>query len=156
MTMTFKDALIAHLQGQVVEVPAPEKEAPADGTEYFVPDIFGDDMCECNYWYGDKLDNMWLERDLVYLDQESAIARQGHADHSGGEVMEKEYAFPQAMQAGDVAQAAGGLTLRDYFAAQAMQGMLAASENYPTPELANYAYQVADAMLAERAKGGEQ
>lgn len=48
-----------------------------------------------------------------------------------------------------------GASLRDYFAAQAMQGMLAASENYPTPELANYAYQVADAMLAERAKGGE-
>lgn len=67
--------------------------------------------------------------------------------------MEKEYAFPQAMQAGDKAKSTGGLTLRDYFAAQAMQGMLAASENYPTPELANYAYQVADAMLAERAKG---
>lgn len=69
--------------------------------------------------------------------------------------MNTEYAFPQAVQAGDVAQATGVLTLRDYFAAQAMQGMLAASENYPTPELANYAYQVADAMLAERAKGGE-
>ena len=69
--------------------------------------------------------------------------------------MNTEYAFPQAVQAGDVAQATGGLTLRDYFAAQAMQGMLAASENYPTPGLANYAYQVADAMLAARAKGGE-
>ena len=69
--------------------------------------------------------------------------------------MKQEYAFPQSIQAGDYSQATGGLTLRDYFAAQAMQGMLAASENYPTPELANYAYQVADAMLAERAKGGE-
>lgn len=60
--------------------------------------------------------------------------------------------LPLSMPIGDFAKPTGGLTLRDYFAAQAMQGMLAASENYPTPELANYAYQVADAMLAERAK----
>lgn len=43
-----------------------------------------------------------------------------------------------------------GLTMRDWFAGKAMQGMLAASENYPTPELADYAYQVADAMLRAR------
>jgi len=45
-----------------------------------------------------------------------------------------------------------GMTLRDYFAAKAMQGMLAASENYPTTELAMYAYQVSDDMLLEREK----
>ncbi len=44
----------------------------------------------------------------------------------------------------------GGMTLRDYFAAKAMQGMLAASENYSTSELALYAYDVADAMLKQR------
>ena len=44
----------------------------------------------------------------------------------------------------------GGMSLRDWFAGKAMQGMLAASENYPTPELADYAYQVADAMLRAR------
>ena len=43
-----------------------------------------------------------------------------------------------------------GMTLRDYFAAKAMQGMLAASENYSTSELALYAYDVADAMLKQR------
>lgn len=42
------------------------------------------------------------------------------------------------------------MTLRDYFAAKAMQGMLAAGEYCPTPDLARYAYQVADAMLQAR------
>ena len=45
-----------------------------------------------------------------------------------------------------------GMTLRDYFAAKAMQGML--SENsgirYPTDELAKFAYKVADAMMKAR------
>jgi len=45
-----------------------------------------------------------------------------------------------------------GMTLRDYFAAKAMQGML--SENsgirYPTDELVKFAYTIADAMMKER------
>jgi hypothetical protein len=45
-----------------------------------------------------------------------------------------------------------GMTLRDYFAAKAMQGML--SENsgirYPTDELVKFAYEVADAMMEAR------
>ena len=45
-----------------------------------------------------------------------------------------------------------GMTLRDYFAARAMQGML--SENsgirYPTDELVDFAYKVADAMMKAR------
>jgi len=50
-----------------------------------------------------------------------------------------------------------GMTLRDYFAAKAMQGMLSASENYQTInyqtiELAKYAFDVADAMIQERSK----
>lgn len=45
-----------------------------------------------------------------------------------------------------------GMTLLDHFAGLVMQGMLAASENYPASELAGYAYQVADAMLKEREK----
>jgi len=47
---------------------------------------------------------------------------------------------------------AKGMTLRDYFAAKAMQGML--SENsgirYPTDELVDFAYKVADAMMKAR------
>lgn len=47
-----------------------------------------------------------------------------------------------------------GMSLRDYFAAQSLQLWHAA---WPTaseaPEMAERAYMVADAMLAERAKG---
>ena len=45
-----------------------------------------------------------------------------------------------------------GMTLRDYFAAAALQGMIAAGENYSTGELCEYAYGVADDMLALRDK----
>jgi hypothetical protein len=45
-----------------------------------------------------------------------------------------------------------GMTLRDYFAAKAMQGML--SENsgirYPTDELVDFSYKIADAMMKAR------
>ena len=52
------------------------------------------------------------------------------------------------------AEAVGGATLRDYFAAKAMQGLLAQSlgtalESDPILG-AQYAYRVADAMLAAR------
>lgn len=43
-----------------------------------------------------------------------------------------------------------GMTLRDWFAGMAMQGMLAAAENHNTDELAVYAFDVADAMLKAR------
>lgn len=122
MTMTFKEALIAHLQGQKVqcmggegtwkplmekigegliryvdtqsymsgysfrisprtilvngvEVPAPEKDAPLTGTPYFMPCIATEDLYTKITWDGGSADNLWLERDLVYLDKESAIAR---------------------------------------------------------------------------------
>lgn len=60
-------------------------------------------------------------------------------------------AFPSLYGASD------GMSLRDYFAAKAMQG-LACKPQYPCDEhsaregLARQAYQIADAMLAERAK----
>lgn len=122
MTMTFKEALIAHLQSEKVEmqtepgnawmdfgygashvtireinefslagfkyrlaprtilvngvaVPAPEKDAPADDAEYFVPQFLDIDAYEAFYWAQDELDERLLERGLVYLDKESAIAR---------------------------------------------------------------------------------
>jgi len=124
MTMTFKEALIAHLQGKKVqikkfaewktfdqwlfdsrgisifdcmsdgfanacqfrlaprtilvngvEVPAPEKEAPGTGIPYFVPSITTEDLYTKITWDGGRADNLWLERYLVYLCQESAIAR---------------------------------------------------------------------------------
>lgn len=41
-----------------------------------------------------------------------------------------------------------GMTLRDYFAAKAMQGMLNGSTSYEN--VAKYAYKIADAMMKER------
>ena len=44
----------------------------------------------------------------------------------------------------------GGMTLRDYFAAKAMQGLLSAhfcSDEYTSEVIAATAYQMADAML---------
>lgn len=45
-----------------------------------------------------------------------------------------------------------GMTMRDYFAAKAMQGELAREECGGTviPSLANLAYEIADAMIAAR------
>ena len=122
MTMTFKQALIAHLQGEKVEVrtepsyawmdfgygvshvtvreinefskspfeyrlaprtilvngvevPAGEKEAPSKGETYYVPD-HGEESLAYDFSWGDyEMDARFLERGLVYLDQESAIAR---------------------------------------------------------------------------------
>jgi hypothetical protein len=51
-----------------------------------------------------------------------------------------------------VAEAAKGMSLRDYFAAAAMQGLLAAETYSKHSSIANYSYDIADAMLAERAK----
>jgi hypothetical protein len=48
-----------------------------------------------------------------------------------------------------------GMTLRDYFAAAALQGMLAdiqCNAPFSDSDAANDAYKIADAMLAERAK----
>jgi hypothetical protein len=48
----------------------------------------------------------------------------------------------------------GGMTLRDYFAAQALEGMHTdlAVEQHDAAQLAANAYAIADAMLAEREK----
>ena len=53
-----------------------------------------------------------------------------------------------------------GMTLRDYFAAKAMQGIIAASNEdggpyYFEEAVAENAYLMADAMIAEREKGDE-
>lgn len=53
---------------------------------------------------------------------------------------------------GKVASIHGGLSVRDYFAAKAMAGILAWSPNAVQSGIARQSYQLADAMLAERAK----
>lgn len=49
-----------------------------------------------------------------------------------------------------------GMSMRDYFAAKAMQANIAIFEDWPAGERANdiakYSYAMADAMLAEREK----
>ena len=56
-----------------------------------------------------------------------------------------------------------GLSIRDYFAGKAMQGMLCngfapamGQEDYEDFDYAKIAYKMADAMLAERSKPNEQ
>lgn len=62
-------------------------------------------------------------------------------------------AFPTLMKAGELAVSEGGMTLRDYFAAKAMQGILA-SPNCPmkvcSKELSRQCFEAADAMLEAR------
>ena len=43
-----------------------------------------------------------------------------------------------------------GMDLRDYFAAKAMQGLLASDTHAPVSEFVRRAYEVADAMMEER------
>lgn len=50
----------------------------------------------------------------------------------------------------DMQRIASGMSLRDYFAAKAMQGMLANCTDYSPKTDAEMAYAVADAMLAAR------
>lgn len=60
-------------------------------------------------------------------------------------MMNKESAFPIALADG---WAARGMTLRDYFAAAAMQGMLAS--NSDESNIAGVAYLIADDMMLVR------
>ena len=58
-------------------------------------------------------------------------------------------AFPQqVLYAGDGSTWFDGVTLRDYFAAKAMHGLMDAA--MPMPEIAKAAYDMADAMLKAR------
>ncbi len=53
-----------------------------------------------------------------------------------------------------VIEAQGGMTLRDYFAAAALQGMLAYEQGTgASSDYAKWAYEYSDAMLAARKEG---
>lgn len=68
--------------------------------------------------------------------------------NDGGSVFPKEY--------GEGIPRDEGITLRDYFAAKAMEGELACQlpewENKDASKLAQWAYEIADAMIKERQK----
>jgi hypothetical protein len=64
-------------------------------------------------------------------------------------------AFPRAGNEWDdmawvEAPAKDGMTLRDYFAAKAMQVVMESSPTTPYGNIARYAYEMADAMLKAR------
>jgi len=65
-------------------------------------------------------------------------------------------AFPEAVAVspvGDVYRGLGGMSLRDYFAGQALTGLLATvTGDVSYTGVATVAYACADAMLAERSK----
>ena len=53
-----------------------------------------------------------------------------------------------------------GMTLRDYFAGQALMGIMVnpaidESEEWDIPTVCSAAYRISDYMIAERGKGGE-
>ena len=84
---------------------------------------------------------------------EQLALKQGHWQHTSGwrkkQIMDTQ-AFPNPHRT-DMT----GMTLRDYFAAKAMQGLLASGnlpKTMPDADLAECAYALADAML----KAGEK
>lgn len=58
-----------------VEVPAPERVAPENRESYYTADVWGDDLYADFIWRNDKDDQRALQRGLVYLNKEDAIAR---------------------------------------------------------------------------------
>ena len=57
-----------------------------------------------------------------------------------------------AFPSGDGYQRALGMTLRDYFAGQALVGLLAHPSGEDPEVAVNFAYRLADAMLEQRAR----
>ena len=67
---------------------------------------------------------------------------------------ENPYAFPRHPDhpmSTEYQRAEGGMTLRDWFAGQALAALLN-GQKWEAQKLANEAYRAADAMLAERSK----
>lgn len=61
---------------------------------------------------------------------------------------------PPAFPKGGAYSMQSGMTLRDWFAGQALAGMMTEADGARPEYCARFAFAVADAMLAERAKGG--
>lgn len=79
---------------------------------------------------------------MITIEEAKRQAAERKAASTGGP------AFP-------VGTAYQGLTVRDYFAAKAMQGLIASNDGDAGDRLTDipeYAYLIADAMLKERAK----
>lgn len=70
----------------------------------------------------------------------------------GGSVFPTLNALVHVSQTRSEAVSTGGMTLRDYFAAKAMQGICAHPDTWGllTHEITEHAYDIADAMLRAR------
>jgi hypothetical protein len=62
---------------------------------------------------------------------------------------------PSAFPKGDTYSMQSGMTLRDWFAGQALAGMMTETDGARPEYCARFAFAAADAMLAERTKGGQ-
>jgi hypothetical protein len=69
-----------------------------------------------------------------------------------GEKHMNESAFPWQIDDGETMRGHKGMTLRDYFAAKAMTGLLTAEivGEYTNEHIANISFLIADAMMKER------
>lgn len=56
------------------EVPVPETKALKDGSRYYAASIDNEYFYESYTWYGDSFDFRMLERGLVFLNKDNAIA----------------------------------------------------------------------------------
>lgn len=71
------------------------------------------------------------------------------------EFFSTEFVFPRHAKAGEVEMSAGGLTLRDYFAAQALLGIISGDQGthmLSEERTSREAFAFADAMLEARKK----
>ena len=56
-----------------IDVPAPELVAPAEGTQYWWPDLFSGVRVTYGTWYNDEYDNQALVRGIVHLTEAAAL-----------------------------------------------------------------------------------
>lgn len=55
-------------------VPMPERKFPTERTTYYTPNPHGDSYYSQYSWWDAQTDQLWLERGLVHLNKEAAIA----------------------------------------------------------------------------------
>lgn len=74
------------------------------------------------------------------------------ASRDGGPAFARSAFAPDGVRYEDcgISEEQEGMTLRDYFAAAALTGLLARKVTAPADSLADQAYELADAMIARR------
>lgn len=56
------------------EYPEPVREPLEEGQEYFLPEVFHDEIVSRSKWGSDHMDDRWLKRGLIHLTREAAEA----------------------------------------------------------------------------------